>query len=559
MISSSEKILILDRISKEGYRGFDRGKFHVYDSTTTVPKSVLAKLSFPKILEVEGLYHLAVKYKNLVDDIVEILRSVPFIAPDHDFKNPETLDEVSSPNSSGAQVGIIRDDIALFKTVRTDGVIDPGAKSTGISVLAFNMVSRVLLDARKISINGLLAIKKIKREEVVDMESIPFVWPEFNPYTPDIKFSKYDPSLSNKKIECLNTAIPPRWMTHASKDIKPGLSPFLRRLIYHLFPYDIERELVLDWCHYAIFKRNGTVLCLAGDRGTGKSTFVEILGELVGNNYTELVSEAILKDKFNAQFHNKRLIVFEEVALEDSLSVNKIKAWCNDKISIEEKGTNAFSADNFSSMVFLINKLEELKVTAQERRFSIPVVAEENLLTVMDEKEITIFKQAIVERKQWVLDEIAAFGLMLKDRKPKNSEYVPIKGENFNRVADLALTEWQSHLRDFVQANGVIKETIPISVIFPIAKSSERGEGMRAPTKKSTIENFLRDYRFLGKHKIGDVVDLTEAEFSKGNNMSPARGPQAGNGRTRRMYGIKPREQFLVECGLKYKRDEDLL
>lgn len=547
-------------LAKEaGYRGYHDGNYYIFNTKTSVPSTALKKLGFPKPLLVKdkdtNLMTICLSFKNYEDAVVELLQGDKYYEPE--FNNQMTPG-IGDTDSGAEQEVIIREDISIFKTVRTEGVMDPGAKKAGgLSILAFNNKSRVLLNGGRVSLDGILTILGTNREEAANSKNVPHVWPVFNPYTTELTFPHKDPMLSDRKITALNTAIPPRWMTHRSPGVKAKFHGFIKTLIEHLFPEEIERELVLDWCHYAIYKRNGTVLCLAGARGTGKSTFIKIVGELVGSDYTELVSESILKERFNAQFKNKRLIVFEEVALSDSSAINKVKAWCNNKISIEEKGYDAFSADNFSSMVFLLNDLNDLKVMPQERRFSIPVVAEENLWTVIDEVDIAKAVESIDNKTQEAMDMIAEFGEYLKSRRPKNSEYIPIKGANFNRVSDLSLTEWQGNLREYIMSKGEIGVKIPITVIFPDERK-EKGERQSYPNKKSTISTFLLDYRHLGKYRLGEVVDIRESEMVE---LEADHGivPKSGGKKTRRNYGIIPNKVFLENCGFKYIKVEDLV
>ena len=539
MLKDEEIEKLLELAEEKGYRGFAKGKFYIRGRATASDQTLLKNLDFPAGLDVDGLHRLQAKFKDLKNQIVETLEQMPYTSA---AVNSESSGLVTSEEQSAEQIGYINDNICLYKTIRIDSTIDPGAKRRGgLSILAFNTATRTIINGNKISIDGIMALRGVMRDTVATDENVPHVWPVFNPYTPDLTFKTKDKILGKREVLALNTAIPAPWMLNKDKGARPELTGFIKKLIMHLFPYEKDRESVLDWCHYAIFKRNGTVLCLAGDRGTGKSTFIEIMGQMVGEVYSEIVNEAILKEKFNAQFLNKRLVVFEEVALSDDSAINKVKAWCNNKISIEEKGNDAFSAENYSSMVFLLNKLTDLKIQPQERRFSIPVVATENLLTVFSEEEIDTFKKGVASGSKEILRDLTNFGLFLKERKPTVSEQIPIRGPNFNKVADLSMTEWQAHLREYVANNGVDKKILPIVDIFPIPKSTDR-EALKFPMKKATIEEFLRDYRYQGKYKIGDIQEVDAGKLAEEQaNLKP----HQQKTRSRRTYGIVPRADFL--------------
>ncbi len=536
MLFSEKEISLIQSLAKDnGYEGFLDGKYYCTEGRVlNSDNKILAELGFPAVLNQEGLLRVFIAYKDLKIPICRALAKVKL--PRREFSVDNSI---ASLDSSMRQVEAVRENILLMKTARLADIHDPKAANYGLAIIAFNKTTREIINSPVMNIDGMLRMRGTSREEVMASENIPYVWPEFHPYRTEITFEKFERSIS-EDISILNTFRPPQWMTEANKEVGPELTGFIGKLVHHLFPYEPDREAVLDWCHWALKERVGTVLCLAGARGTGKSTFIEILSHIIGDHYTELVNSAILEDKFNAQFFNKRLIVFEEVALDEDLAINKIKAWCNKKISIEQKGSDAFSAENFSSMIFLINNLSQLKIGAQERRFSIPVVAERNLWNTVSEQEIGEFKKRLEERTPESLDELAAFGLFLKERKPKLSQYAPIRGPNFDRVADLALTEWQAHLREYVKTNGKAGEPLHITHIFPTPKEGDK-DALKFPMKRSSIESFIGDYQYIGKYKIGEVIDH---ELPNTNLRKDA--PHMTNkSRSRRNYGVVPYADFL--------------
>ena len=540
----NEKSSIVEYAASKGYQGVSsKGEFVVGGIKTKSPNTFLRNLGLPHALETLGQYRVLNKFKLLHSEIVDTLKEIPY------SPKPIEISDLSkslfTEENSNKLKNVFIGKYDLYKTLKFNMGFDPNAKkSNGMSLIIMNPESRNILNGNSVSYDAILSLKGTARELIADDPSIPLVWPVFNPYTSELTYESTGDDFGGETIIALNTAIPPKWIGVESS---PKFEGFIKKLFVHLFPNEEERELVLDWFHYAIFKRNGTVLCLAGDRGTGKSTVVEILAELVGWQYSEWVSEAVLTDKFNSQFRDKRLLIFEEVALAENKAINKIKAWCNSKISIEEKGVNAYSADNFTSMVFLMNDLGDLKIQAQERRFSIPVVAEENLLTVISEEEISEFKIGLEKKTPEFLKQISEFGNFLKEREPRFSEYTPIKGENYMRVTNLSLKEWQNIVKEYISNQGEEGVVIPISAIIPNERDKN---GPIFPNRKDTIDNFLRDYRYLGKYKIADVVNLTEleldeleAKYSLGRKARPT--PFSKGKKTKRLYGLKPRGEFL--------------
>lgn len=550
-LTQEEQELIIKVAEEKGYKYFFKDKYYWKDIKTTSEKKILELLKFPDSLKIEGLYRVVSHYEELKTDVLSTLRMLK-----GSVKELDTSSEIIDGDRSNQSFTEMLKKFALFKTPLKDLIKDPGAiRSGGLSIICINKDTRHIVDHNKVNIDGMLSSLGISREEVVMREDIPMIYPKFNPYTADITYeTKWDLLGGESNMLALNTAIPPRWMKDVKEgkcDVEPKIGNFIQRLITHLFPLDHERELVLDWCHYAVFKRNGTVLCLAGDRGTGKSLFIEILSHLVGVDYSEIVNEAVLEEKFNAQFFNKRLIIFEEVALNTKLAISKVKAWCNSKINIEQKGNDSFTAHNWSSMVFLMNDIADLQVNAQERRFSIPRVAEQSLLNVISEKEISDFKIWLEEGDMRAHSQIAEFGLFLKSRKPKFNEQIALKGDYFFKVADTTMAEWQYTLREYIINNGEVGKIIQVSDIFPDSKN------MIVPKKRSTIDAFLSDFRHMGMYKIAQTVDLP-SDMSADKKQTALAMPASK--RTRRTYGILPREEFLKKYGLKYKfKAEDIL
>lgn len=546
-LTEQEQELLLEIAVSKGYKFFAKNNYYWRDFKTTSDKKIFEYLEFPNSLNAEGLYRVFGNFKPMKIHILETLRSIR--GKQEELTNHNEIVDGDKTNDHFKEMA---KDFAFFKTPLRDLIKDPGAtRSGGLSVVCINKASRHIVDHATVNVDGLLSSIGVNREEVPHRDDIPMIYPKFNPYTPEMTFmAKWDALGGDKEMLCLNTALPPKWMKDDTSHLQPRIGDFVLRLINHLFPKEEERERVLDWCHYAIFKRNGTVLCLAGDRGTGKSLFIEILSHLVGNFYSEIVNEAILKDKFNSQLFNKRLIIFEEVALDNKIAIAKIKAWCNSKINIEEKGSDSFTANNWSSMVFLMNDISDLQINAQERRFSIPSVAEASLLNVISGQEISDFKMWLEAGDPKAHDQIAEFGLFLRERKPKYNELMAIKGDHYFKVADTTMSEWQTLLREYIINNGEVGKIIQVSDVFPDTKN------MMVPKKRATIDAFLSDFRHLGVYKIAQTVDLPSNYYdAKSTSLA-----MPASKKTKRTYGIMPKEDFLKAHGLKYKfKAEDIL
>lgn len=370
-------------------------------------------------------------------------------------------------------------------------------------------------------------------QTMISDPSILKVFATFDPYNLRSLFVK-ESKKGSLKTWHVNYYVAPRWRF---VDAEPAYEGFIKKLIDHLIPDPYEREYVLDWLHYAIVFRNDTVLCLIGPRGTGKGILLkDILSQLIGEDYREIVNQEILTDKFNGAFKNRRYIFFDEVNVSGERELNKFKAFCNSTIVVEEKGQDSETIDNFTSLGLSSNDKKDFRAEPQERRFSVPEVAAEPLLTVATEQEIEDFVRRIADPES---KELAAFGNFLIQRKPKNTSRQPLKGRHFFNLCRLSMPEWKSYIIEYITHEAVPGELILCS---NLTKKFKKIHGENAPfaTKRGSIETFLGDYFHEGSHRLGRVVDAWDAQ------------------RGRDTFAIMPDDNFLLKYGQnKPKLDSD--
>lgn len=373
-----------------------------------------------------------------------------------------------------------------------------------------------------------LALTERNIGNMISDDSVLKVMTTFDPYTLKSLYVR-ETKTGSLTTWHVNYYIPPRWRF---LDVAPAYDGFIKKLVEHLFPNEDEREYVLDWLHYAIVFRNDTVLCLIGPRGTGKGVLLkDVLGQLIGEEYREIVNQEILTDKFNAAFKNKRYIFFDEVNVSGDRELNKFKAFCNSTIALEEKGRDSETIENYTSLGLSSNDKKDFKAEPQERRFSVPEVTDTPLLDICSEEEVEDFITRISNPES---AEIAAFGNWLIQRKPKNSSRRPLKGKYFFNLCRLSMPEWKTYIIDFLVNEGIVGECILNSTISKKFKKAH-GEHAHFATKRGTIETFLGDYYHEGVCRIGRVVDAWDSQ------------------RGRDTFAILPDEDFLRKFGANYR------
>jgi hypothetical protein len=147
---------------------------------------------------------------------------------------------------------------------------------------------------------------------------------------------------------------------------------FLREVICN--NNDEAYKYVRRWLAH-IFQRPeelpGTALVLRGKQGTGKGTFVDTIGKLIGDHYIELHSMDQVTGRFNGHLKNALLAYANEAIWGGSKSqVGMLKGMITDKLrSVEQKGVDIFKVDNFLRLIVSSNESWAVPADADDRRF----------------------------------------------------------------------------------------------------------------------------------------------------------------------------------------------
>ena len=114
-----------------------------------------------------------------------------------------------------------------------------------------------------------------------------------------------------------------------------------------------------------------TALVLCGSQGTGKNSFVEPLGVLLGQHYVLLSSLSELTSHFN--FHLKHAVLIhanEALFGGDRRDIGTLKSMITERTClIEGKGKDRFMVRNFKHVILSSNENWPLHLDADDRRF----------------------------------------------------------------------------------------------------------------------------------------------------------------------------------------------
>lgn len=149
-----------------------------------------------------------------------------------------------------------------------------------------------------------------------------------------------------------------------------------------LIPDASERHRLMQWAAHVVRNpeiRTGIVILLHGTtQGSGKSTLGEIVGELVGQaNTTKPTNpKEAITGRFNGEMEGKVLFVIDELYAGETFAVsNAIKCKVTEpKLSIERKGIDSYTVDNYCNFYATSNHLTPVGLEKDDRRWEVYAV-----------------------------------------------------------------------------------------------------------------------------------------------------------------------------------------
>lgn len=188
------------------------------------------------------------------------------------------------------------------------------------------------------------------------------------------------------------------WTDFVIKPVKGDWSLFKNHILNVIAGGNTDHFLwIMGWMA-RIFQdpggdKPGTSIVLRGERGTGKSMFVEIIGSIFGDHYLHLAQQEHLLGKFNHHLKNKVLVFADEgFWAGDKQSEGSIKHMITEKNHIiEQKGKDAITVKNHINLIIASNNSWVVPAGLDERRFFVTDVI--NPHKQQDKYFSPIFKQ----------------------------------------------------------------------------------------------------------------------------------------------------------------------
>lgn len=212
-------------------------------------------------------------------------------------------------------------------------------------------------------------------------------------------YFRYDPFMNQEVYElgnetCYNSYEPAAWYKDAFyKDAelpKPAVEPEIyTRFLNHLLAGDKPSiEYVTKWLATSLQSRNRCYLTTIGNQGIGKGLLGEVMKALHGpENYSEVIFSDIQDKKFNSIFIHKRLIYLDEIAIKNKKQEDLVKMFANDNMEAELKGVDSKMVRNYASIYTSSNNIDSLRLSSDDRRFSIVELTSVSLRDVFSKED----------------------------------------------------------------------------------------------------------------------------------------------------------------------------
>lgn len=151
----------------------------------------------------------------------------------------------------------------------------------------------------------------------------------------------------------------------------PGNYDHIAGILRHVFQE--QYEMILDYFQLVYFnplQKLPIILLVSKDRGTGKSTFLNLVYAIFGNNATFNTNNN-LTSQFNADWAGKLFILVDEVLLNKRESTERLKNLSTAQtFKMEAKGQDRVQQDFFGKFILCSNNVDRpLIIDPEETRF----------------------------------------------------------------------------------------------------------------------------------------------------------------------------------------------
>lgn len=236
------------------------------------------------------------------------------------------------------------------------------------------------------------------------------------------------------------------------------------RLLTHLLDGDKPSiDYVTKWLATSLQSRNRCYLTTIGNQGIGKGVLGAVMKALHGaDNFSEILFSDIQEKKFNSIFVNKRLIYLDEISIKTKKQEDLVKMFANDNMEAEYKGVDSKMVRNYASIYTSSNNIDSLRLSADDRRFSIVqmtsvplrnVFSQEDFAALMEPKNLELYAAYLMGLKVSEMEMLHPFissrTQMVREASITDLEdYIINQYAKENAGSEMDLGDFQNHLSE---------------------------------------------------------------------------------------------------------------
>lgn len=226
--------------------------------------------------------------------------------------------------------------------------------------------------------------------------------------------------------------------------------------------YDENLRLLMEeMIGYCLLRRNelGKCFILTGKGSNGKSTFLNIIKALIGDENISSIALEELQHRFKtAELYGKLANIGDDISgnyIEDNAVLKKLVT--GETVNVERKGKDPFDFDNYSKLIFSANNMPRINDTSDGLMRRIIIVPFNAKFSVKDDDfDPFIMDKLLSQEAMEYLLNLAIEGLnrVLKNRKFTTVESVEKELQEYERVNNPVV----AFIEDFKIENEPTKE-----------------------------------------------------------------------------------------------------
>jgi hypothetical protein len=181
------------------------------------------------------------------------------------------------------------------------------------------------------------------------------------------------PIVTDGKLNVINTYVPP------VLQLSQGTYPILTKILQRLVNYDEASEhYFLNWLAFKVQnpeKMNNHGIVFVGSSGTGKSSLIYAIFQILGKDNCRKIEQADLDKVYNSHYISKCFINANEIhapkGSPEAQSARLKEYLAGESVMVEQKNVSRYSITNHSSWIFSSNREDSLFLDSYDRRYTV--------------------------------------------------------------------------------------------------------------------------------------------------------------------------------------------